>query len=736
MSALKCQQPNCDGLIEGGFCNRCGLEHAGMPVTVPVTVPTTGAPGSRGSFSGALSGRPGSTPSRRRTERSSSRRHLGLGLVHVPALPAINPEQAVLAVPEVPAHKRFCPNLECHDGEGNPTPLNRRQSGHCPQCGRRYSFLPTLQPGDVVAEQYEVRGCLAYGGLGWIYLAKDNTLGRWVVLKGLLNTADESAAAAAVAERQFLAAVKHPNIVGIYNFVKRGAEGFIVMEYVGGSTLKDIRKQRGPLPPAESIACVHRVLGAFSYLHRQGLVYCDFKPENFMIEGDPPDVKLIDMGGVRRLDDLGGDVYGTQGYSAPEAAEGPTVASDLYTVGRTLAVLLMDFRFQKAHQFTLPAPAEQPVLAAHEPLHRFLLKATAREPEHRFQSAEEMSDQLGGVLRAVAALAPDAAPGPPVESAVFSGDLLALQDDENVDAAGAALLPELKVHAEDPAAPFLLTTAAADPQRRVVALRAAMQGPLGKDGASAELPMRLARTLIDLGALDEAEALLAGVVSADPFDWRVLWYRGRALLLQGKPDEARSAFDTLYSAVPGEPAAMLAVALAAEQASDYGTAGRLYDLVSRIDPTFVTASFGLARCLLRTGKRDEAVQALGRVPPTSSLYAAAQAGITRALIRTDPSPPGADQLRQAAAVFEAIDLPGAGGAKLRVEVLETALALLEARALQEDGSLMLLGQPFREVAVRKGLEGALRQLARLQSDRAMQIALIDRANAVRPVTWL
>ena len=216
--------------------------------------------------------------------------------------------------------------------------------------------MPTLRPGDVVAEQYEVKGCLAFGGLGWIYLAKDTTLGRWVVLKGLLNAGDESAAAAAVAERQFLAAVKHPNIVGIYNFVKRGAEGFIVMEYVGGTTIKELRKSRGPLPPAEAIAYVHRILGAFTYLHRLGLVYCDMKPENFMLEGDPPDVKLIDMGGVRRIDDAGGDIYGTKGYSATEAGEGPTVVTDLYTLGRTLAVLLMDFRFQSTTSSRSPRP--------------------------------------------------------------------------------------------------------------------------------------------------------------------------------------------------------------------------------------------------------------------------------------------------------------------------------------------------------------------------------------------
>src|SRR6185437_1259531 len=102
----------------------------------------------------------------------------------------------------------------------------------------------------------------------------DNVLSRWVVLKGLLNTKDEISAAAAVQERQFLAQVKHPNIVGVYNFVNRGSEGYIVMEFVAGRSLKDIRKQRGPLPVAEAIAYMHRILGAFSYLHRQGLIYC------------------------------------------------------------------------------------------------------------------------------------------------------------------------------------------------------------------------------------------------------------------------------------------------------------------------------------------------------------------------------------------------------------------------------------------------------------------------------
>jgi serine/threonine-protein kinase PknG len=728
MDGQKCQQPGCAGSIDGGFCNVCGLEPAGAG-----TAPTVGSAASKGSFGSSLSGRSGSRPSRRGSARTSTRRNLGFGLVNVPALPTLDPDKVVMAVPEVPPHKRFCPNPDCHDEHGNPTPLTRRQAGHCPQCGRRYSFLPTLSPGDVVGEQYEVRGCMAFGGLGWIYLAKDTTLGRWVVLKGLLNTADESAAAAAVAERQFLAAVKHPNIVGIYNFVKRGTEGFIVMEYVGGSTLKEIRKGRGPLPPAEAIAYVHRILGAFAYLHRQGLVYCDFKPDNFMLEGDPPDVKLIDMGGVRRLDDPGGDIYGTQGYSAPEAGEGPTVASDLYTVARSLAVLLMDFRFQSAHQYTLPAPADQPVLARHEPLYRFLVKATARDPDRRFQSAEEMADQLAGVLRAVSA--EDGNPHP-ADSTLFGADVLALREDADssgIDAPDPDLLPELKVDAEDTGAAFLLSTAAvADPRRRVALLKDA----LGKHPDSAEIPLRLARNLLATGALDEADRQLDAIAEADPFDWRVTWLRGRALLARGKARDAQAAFDSVYSEVPGEQSAQLALALSAELAGDTKTAIRFYDLVSRIDPGFASAVFGLGRCLAAAGRREESARAYGRIAQTSSLYPQAQSALARTLIRAEPSAPGADELQRASSVLEALGLQGEQDARLRVEVLETTLALLAERSLKEDGGLLLFGQPLREVAVRTGLEKALRQLARLESDRRRQIELVDRANAVRPLTWV
>src|SRR5439155_9845864 len=128
----------------------------------------------------------------------------------------------------------------------------------------------------------------------------------------------------AEAERQFMAELSHPNIVAIYNFVTDRGSGYIVMAYVGGRSLKQLLAQRraanggqpDPMPVPEALAFVLAILPAFSYLHSRALVYCDFKPDNLLQVGDQ--VKLIDMGAVRRFDDPSADVYGTVGFQAPE----------------------------------------------------------------------------------------------------------------------------------------------------------------------------------------------------------------------------------------------------------------------------------------------------------------------------------------------------------------------------------------------------------------------------------
>ncbi|MFI2542975.1 tetratricopeptide repeat protein [Streptomyces rochei] len=452
-----CQRPGCGGTYEdvgGGelYCDTCGLAPvvaANGMVASPATGVTGGGRGSRGSTGSggsrstgrgsrtssqssrsrrSVSGRLSRSVSGRSTGRSvsvrssgsgagaSARGRLGAGLVEVPAIPRPDPRAMVLDDPEVPERKRFCSRSDC----GAPVGRARgerpgRTEGFCTKCGHPYSFVPKLRAGDVVHGQYEVVGCLAHGGLGWIYLAVDRAVSdRWVVLKGLLDTGDQDAMAAAISERRFLAEIEHANIVRIYNFVEHldqrtgSLDGYIVMEYVGGKSLKEIANgrrtpegRRDPLPVEQACAYGIEALEALGHLHSRNLLYCDFKVDNAIQSEDQ--LKLIDMGAVRRMDDEESAIYGTVGYQAPEVADvGPSVASDLYTVGRTLAVLTFDFQgYTNVYADSLPDPDTIDVFRRYESFYRLLVRATDPDPARRFASAQEMAEQLTGVLREV-----------------------------------------------------------------------------------------------------------------------------------------------------------------------------------------------------------------------------------------------------------------------------------------------------------------------------------------------
>lgn len=464
-----CVRPGCPGAYEdmgGGevYCDTCGLAPLGSiaagadELVSPPTGMTSaargslGSGGSRGSMGSQGShGSARSSASARSSRSSSSRRsvsgrlsrsvsgttstrsvsvrssgsaasgrsRLGAGLVNVPEVPRPNPSTAVLENPEVPERKRFCSRSDC----GAPVGRSRgdrpgRTEGFCTKCGHPYSFVPKLRSGDVVRGQYEVAGCLAHGGLGWVYLAVDRAVAdRWVVLKGLLDTGDQDAMEAAISERRFLAEIEHSNIVRIYNFVEHldqrtgSLDGYIVMEYVGGKSLKEIANERrrpdgrrDPLPVEQACAYGIEALEALGHLHSRNLLYCDFKVDNAIQQQDQ--LKLIDMGAVRRMDDAESAIYGTVGYQAPEVAElGPSVASDLYTVARTLAVLTFDFQgYTNVFVDSLPDPEHIEVFRRYESFYRLLVRATDPDPGRRFSSAQEMADQLTGVLREVVAL--------------------------------------------------------------------------------------------------------------------------------------------------------------------------------------------------------------------------------------------------------------------------------------------------------------------------------------------
>ncbi len=757
-----CTQPGCGGTIDGGYCSVCGMAPAAAPAPVPVTAadheqgsfpPSAGTGGSTGT--GGSAGARGTHASVGR----SSRGNLGAGLVEIPPVPAHDPASAILADPQVPESRRFCPSCQHPVGRtrnGRPG----RTEGFCRNCGTPFSFSPKLKPGDLLGGQYEVLGCLAHGGLGWIYLAKDrNVSDSWRVLKGLLNTGDADAMVAAVAERRFLAAVDHPNIVRIYNFVQhtdpRSGEtaGYIVMEYVGGRSLRQIlldeRKAGRSVPVEHALAYAIEVLRAFGYLHSRGLVYCDFKPDN-VIQAEEM-LKLIDMGGVRRIEDEDSPIYGTVGYQAPEIARnGPSPASDLYTVGRALAVLTFNFTgYTSTYEHTLPDPATVPLLEQQESFYRLLRRATNPDPGHRFASAGDMAEQLTGVLREV--LATGDGNARPAFSSLFSPELQATGAEAGeMNGSGwatspgalpqaaqiAAGLPVPQVDLTDPAAGYLATLGTLDPAQLTAALSAAARGEPGTPptvAESAETRLALARALIVTGELAAAANTLAELDAAG--DWRTTWYQGLRELAAGQPGNARAAFDAVYDALPGELAPQLALGFAAEAAGDQTGAARYFGRVWTVDRSYVSAAFGLARARLAADDRTGAVAALAAVPQTSSHHVAAQVAAVRIhLTRTGESGAGAGDLREAAVRLDRLTLDAARRQQLTAEILGAALDAVTAG--QPVGGEPLLDCQPAEHPLRSGLERSYRALARLAPDQERRIELVDLANEVRPRTWL
>ena len=730
---MTCAEPGCGGTVVDGYCDLCG------------TAPATGAP--QGPATSPT--RSGSTAGSVRTARTGSSRsasvrgRLGAGVVAIPRIPKGDPAAAIMTDPQVPEGNRFCGNPECNKpvgrgGDGHPG----RTEGFCTQCGTRYSFVPKLSRGVLVGGQYEVQGCLAHGGLGWIYLAIDrNVHNRWVVLKGLLNSDDADAMAAAAAEVLALAEVEHPNIVRIYNFVEHvdtaGVPvGYIVMEYVGGTSLKQIRKARNaPLPPGQAVAYIVEIAPALGYLHTQGLAYCDFKPDNVMQSDEQ--LKLIDLGAVIAMDDKESSIYGTLGYQAPEIAEtGPTVASDVYTVGRTLAVLVLDVPQEHGHFVEqLPGPATVPVLAKHESLYRAILRATDPDPGRRFSSMEEMADQLTGVLHEIAAA--DGDTEQPRMSNYFSPQRAVYGADRDVPVDPAhviAALPVPMVDPNDPGAAVLATTSGTPPAQLEHALYLARGGARQGNSSSIEVPLRLVRASLEIGAPKDARKRLAELESVITGDWRLTWYSGQCAQLEGQFDKAAADFNAVLAMLPGELAPKLAIAATAELRDARGDAARYYETVWRTDHSYVSAAFGLARQRARAGDRAAAITALDQVTAASAHFTAA--GATAIEILLDGRTPmnlNEQTLLDAGKRAAALTLESAAKrAAIRLRVLDAALGWLQAG--NKNRATRLLAADFDEPGIRTGMERCYRELAHETTGMWERIALVEKANTIRPRT--
>jgi serine/threonine-protein kinase PknG len=790
-----CERPGCSGhYAPDGYCDECGHRApAGTSVEAPsAAIPSAGVvPPARASSGSGLetatvgAGVPASastpsastpsasTPSASRASRfgtssattrggTRGRGRLGANLVTITPVPLRDPTTAVLSNPVVPEEQRFCsgchqPVGRTHDGQPG------RTQGFCPRDRTPYSFAPSLSPGDVIDKRYEILGALAHGGFGWIYLGRDRNISdagsdRWVVLKGLINSGDADAMAAAVAERHFLVEVDHPNIVKIHDFanhpdpVTGELVGYIVMEYVGGRSLRDLALahrgpdgRREPLPLPQVLAYGIEVLPALGYLHDRGLLFCDFKPDNVIHAEEQ--LKLIDLGAVRRMDDDQSALYGTPGYQAPElAAVGPSIGSDLYTVGRSLAVLSFEFAgFSSRYADALPPQAEVPLLAAEESYYRLLRRATQTDRRKRFASAADLADQMLGVLREVLSAA-DGVPRPSM-SALFTPGRRTfgphVETLSGTDAASALPLP--LVDPTDPGAAFLATLSASHSSQTMRALT-------GVEHRTVEVSLALIRAYLEADKLAEAADELRSAAREAPRDWRLDWYRGLIALASADHPLALGLFDEVYAALPGEIAPRLALAAAAELDGDLAGAARLYQRVWFVDHDYPSAAFGLARTRMAAGDHAGAIAVLDEVPDTSIQHVAAQVAALRT--RLDAAGGEAD-LVDASARLQRLRLDAERQATLSVEMFRAALAWLgvpedAARPGNGDRTRIVpaqrhpslssrsrvLGQRLTERDLRLGLERAYRVLAAMQTDTLRRYALVDRANAVRPWTMV
>ncbi|HJU02673.1 MAG TPA: Stk1 family PASTA domain-containing Ser/Thr kinase [Actinomycetes bacterium] len=262
----------------------------------------------------------------------------------------------------------------------------------------------------VLLDRYEVGRLLGAGGMAEVFEGRDRLLARRVAIKVLQAqfARDPSFLIRFKREAQAAASLSHPNIVGVYDTGSEDGTHFIVMEFVDGRTLKDVIRAEGPLYPERAAEICADVCSALAAAHARGLIHRDIKPGNVMLTPDGK-VKVMDFGIARATTSetitQTAAVVGTAQYISPEQAQGQTVdyRSDLYSVGCCLYEMLTG---------TVPFTGATPVAIAYRhvredptpprmlnpdvprPLEAICLKAMAKLPDNRYQTAAELHDDL------------------------------------------------------------------------------------------------------------------------------------------------------------------------------------------------------------------------------------------------------------------------------------------------------------------------------------------------------
>lgn len=286
-----------------------------------------------------------------------------------------------------------------------------------------------METPSVLNDRYQITSHLARGGMADVYEGRDNELNRRVAIKVLHSqfSSDEAFVKRFRREAQAAANLSHPNIVGIYDWGQSGGTYFIVMEIIEGKSLRDVLKADGALLPRRATEIAAETAAALSVAHQAGLVHRDVKPGNILLAKDGT-VKVTDFGIARAWDDSQeltrtGAVIGTATYFSPEQAQGAAAdaRSDIYALGVVLYEMLtgrppftgdspMSVAFQHVSTEAPPPASLNPDVP--ESLNAVVMKALRKDPNARYQSAEEMRQDLIAVLQGQNVMIPPVVPVP------------------------------------------------------------------------------------------------------------------------------------------------------------------------------------------------------------------------------------------------------------------------------------------------------------------------------------
>lgn len=262
---------------------------------------------------------------------------------------------------------------------------------------------------------YEVTGVIGSGGMGVVLKARDHSLDRVVAVKVMAPhlAAIGSARQRFAREAKAAAAVLHPNVIAIHGVSNDMALPYLVMPYVRGSSLQKRIDADGPLPLVDVLRIGAQVAAGLAAAHEQGLVHRDIKPGNILMEQGVERVTITDFGLARAVDDASmtrsGVIAGTPQYMSPEQARGEAIdaRSDLFSLGSLLYAMCTGhspFRaetsFGVLHRITQDSPRSITEINPDIPLwlEGVVMKLLSKNPEVRFQSAEEVAELLEGCL--------------------------------------------------------------------------------------------------------------------------------------------------------------------------------------------------------------------------------------------------------------------------------------------------------------------------------------------------